>query len=156
MLSLRSILFRQSNSLQRERMLRGLSMTVLFSSVSLLVYAQAKPVQTDTRVYTYVEQMPQLPGGSGQQAIDNAIMRRLRIPAIALEGQLPETRIRFSFIVATNGSLQDVKILNSTRSSAIDKAILNAVYSLPCLIPGYQNGRPVRVQLIIPMGLEYR
>jgi len=108
------------------------------------------------KVYTYVEQMPQLPGGGGQQAIINAIMKRLRIIAIPLEGQLPETRVRFSFIVATDGSLQDVKILNSTRSPAIDKAILNAVYALPCLIPGRQNGQLVRVQLIFPMGLEYR
>jgi protein TonB len=116
----------------------------------------AKPKLAPEKVYTYVEQMPQLPGGGGQQAIDNEIMKRLRIPAFALEGQLPETRVRFSFVVATDGSLQNVKIVNSTRSAAIDKAILNAVYSLPCFIPGYQNGRPVSVQLIIPMGLEYR
>jgi protein TonB len=118
------------------------------------VAAKQKPAPE--KVYTYVEQMPQLPGGGGQQAIVNAIMKRLRITAVALEGQLPETRIKFSFIVATDGSLQDVKILNSTRSSAIDKAILNSVYSLPCLTPGYQYGQPVRVQLIFPMGLEYR
>jgi protein TonB len=116
----------------------------------------AKPKTAPERVYTYVEQMPQLPDGGGQQAIGNAILRRVRVPAFAIEGQLPETRIRFSFIVATDGSLQDVKILNSTRSTIIDKAILTAVYALPCLIPGYQNGQPVPVQLVIPMGLEYR
>jgi protein TonB len=116
----------------------------------------AKPKPAPKKVYTYVEQMPELPGGGGQQAIGNAILRRVRIPAFVLEGQLPETRIRFSFIVATDGSLRDVKVLNSTRSAIIDKAILTAVYALPCLIPGYQNGHPVPVQLIIPMGLEYR
>ena len=156
MLRLQGILSRQSHLHQRERMLCKRSLTVLFCSVSLWANAQTKPAAPIEKVYTYVEQMPQLPGGGGQQAIDSEIMKRLRIPAFALEGQLPKTRVQFSFIVATDGSLQDVKITNSTRSSTIDKAILNAIYSLPCLTPGYQNGQPVRVALTLAMGLEYR
>nr|GFB54456.1 hypothetical protein [Tanacetum cinerariifolium] len=42
----------------------------------------------EDKVYTYVEQMPQLPGGGGQQAIVNAIQKAFRYPAVDLRNQI--------------------------------------------------------------------
>lgn len=148
MLSLRSILFRQSNSLQRERMLRRLSMTVLFSSASLLVYAQTKPVRT--QVYTFVEQMPQLPGGGGTQAISNEILKRLR-PSGKIEPSC--YRVMIYFEVNPIGAVQHARIIYSSQSKVIDSASLQAVRSLPKMRPGYQQGQPVTVSFTMPFSI---
>jgi hypothetical protein len=47
------------------------------------VAARQKPAPE--KVYTYVEQMPQLPGGGGQQAIANEILKRVRLTKAAVE-----------------------------------------------------------------------
>lgn len=144
---LRSILFRQSNSLQRERMLRRLSMTVLFSSVSLLAYAQAK--QAQTQVYTFVEQMPQLPGGGGQQRIAMELMKRVGYPAIDLRKQYTGSATVY-FEVSPSGAVQHIKLLRATGSASVDSALVTAAKKLPRFTPGYQNGKPVTVSFTMP------
>jgi protein TonB len=116
----------------------------------------AKQAVASTHVYTYVEQMPQLPQGGGQQAICLEILKRLRYPTFDSREQLPESSVRVAFTVDTDGTLQDAKLLASSHNAGIDKALLDAVHSLPRLTPGYQNGRPVRVQLSFPLTLEYQ
>jgi TonB family protein len=116
----------------------------------------AKQAADSNPVYTYVEQMPQLPQGGGQQAICLKILKRLHYPTFDSKEQLPESSIRVAFTVATDGTLQDAKLLASSHNASIDKALLDAVYTLPRLTPGYQNGRPVRVQLSFPITLEYQ
>ena len=118
------------------------------------VTTQQKPAPE--KVYTYVEQMPQLPGGGGQQRIGMELMKRFSYPAFSHADQWPESNVKVAFIVNTDGSLQDIKLLASSHNTTIDNALLAAVYAMPCLLPGYQDGRPVRVQLILPIGLEYR
>lgn len=118
--------------------------------------APAKPTATTGKVYTYVEQMPELPGGGGTQAISMALMKRFSYPAFNHSNQWPESNVRIAFVVNTDGSLQDINLLASSHNTTIDNALLAAVYAMPCLLPGYQNGQPVRVQLIFPIILEYR
>ena len=109
-----------------------------------------------SRVYTYVEQMPQLPGGGGQQRLCFELLKHMDYPSFSLKEQMPESRVKLAFIVNTDGTLQDVKLLASSHNAAIDKALVAAAYTLPHLVPGYQNGQPVRVQLTFPIILEYR
>jgi protein TonB len=121
---------------------------------ALPVAAQHTPVPE--KVYTYVEQMPQLPGGGGQQRIGMELMKRFSYPAFSHSDQWPESNVKVAFVVNTDGSLQDVKLLASSHNTTIDNALLAAAYAMPCLMPGYQDGRLVRVQLTFPIGLEYR
>ena len=72
-----------------------------------------KPVYS-THVYTYVEQMPQLPQGGGQQAICLEILKRLHYPTFDTREQLPDSSVRIAFTVATDGTLQDAKLLASS------------------------------------------
>ena len=142
MLSLRSILSPQSHSLQRERMLRRLSMTVLFFGVSIWANAQAKPAALAEKVYTYVEQMPQLPGGGGTQQIVTEITKRMR-----LSGKIEPSCYRtiLYFEVSSAGVVRHARVATASQSSAVDAALLQAVRSLPALRPGYQQGKPVAV-----------
>jgi TonB family protein len=54
------------------------------------------------------------------------------------------------FIVEKNGSLSDVKILNSV-SENIDNEALRVIKNSPNWIPGMQYGRKVRVQYTVPI-----
>lgn len=116
----------------------------------------AKQETAPEKVYTYVEQMPELLGGGGQQRIVMELMKRFSYPAFSHSDQWPESNVKIAFVVNTDGSLQDIKLLVSSHNIIIDTALLAAAYAMPCLLPGYQNGQPVRVQLTFPIILEYR
>ncbi|MGI4875754.1 MAG: TonB family protein [Janthinobacterium lividum] len=96
------------------------------------------------KVYTFVEQMPALPGGGGQAAIVAAMQQQLVVPPDAVEG-----RVFTSFVVSPEGAVRDAKIVKGLSPSA-DAAVLAAVAKLPAFIPGKQNGRAVAVSFTIP------
>ena len=106
----------------------------------------------EDKVYTYVEQMPQLPGGGGQQAIVNAIQKAFRYPAVDLRNQI-EGRVFAKFTVDENGNLTDVETVKGL-SSTIDAETIRAIKTLPKFIPGKQNGRAVKVSFTVPISLK--
>ena len=110
-----------------------------------LVLAQSK----STQVYTYVEQMPELPGGGGMAGLGTAIMKRLRVTKAALEAS--EGRPIIYFEVAPTGQVQHVRITRTSHSAGLDASLLAAVKSLPVFKPGYQSGHPVTVSFNIPI-----
>jgi TonB family protein len=152
MLSLRSIFSRQRHSRQWERMLRKLSMTVAFCSVSLWATAQTKPSAPAKKVYTYVEQMPQLPGCGGQRAISMELLKRLMqqpLSIIDLRQQYTGSAMVY-FEVNSTGTVQHVKLLRATGSASVDSALVTVTKKLPRFTPGYQNGKPVTVSFTMP------
>ncbi|MBF9222554.1 energy transducer TonB [Hymenobacter ruricola] len=100
-------------------------------------------------VYTYVEQMPQLPGGGGNAAIVAAIQKATKYPSLALRNQV-EGRIFVSFTVNTLGEVSDVKVVKGL-GSGLDEETIRAVKTLPKFIPGKQNGREVSVSFTVPI-----
>jgi TonB family protein len=105
------------------------------------------------KIYTYVEQMPQLPGGGGMQALLQAVQSKIKYPKAAPGETLPDGRVFASFVVDTDGTVQDVKIVKGL-SPAFDDAILAAVRQLPRFEPGKQDGQPVAVSFTMPV--EFR
>ena len=103
----------------------------------------------DNKPYTYVEQMPQLPGGGGNAAIVAAIQKAIRYPPLALRNQV-EGRIFVSFTVNSKGEVSDVKVVKGL-GSGTDEETIRAVNSLPKFIPGKQNGRAVAVSFTLPI-----
>jgi protein TonB len=103
-------------------------------------------------VYTYVEQMPQLPGGGGQQAIVNEIQKRTRFPGIDTSKPMRYSGIKYTFVVDTAGNVCDVAMVVSSDNLAVDQAILDAVRSLPKLSPGRQDGCSVPVRFTFNIG----
>ncbi|MGI4863063.1 MAG: energy transducer TonB [Janthinobacterium lividum] len=99
------------------------------------------------RVYTYVEQMPTLPGGGGSAAILNAIYQRLVVPRDAAEG-----RVFVRFVVNAEGAITTPAIVKGV-SPKTDAAVLAAVGKLPRFSPGKQNGRVVQVEFTLPVSV---
>lgn len=112
----------------------------------------ATPKPTPEKVYTYVQQMPQLPGGGGQQAIISEIQKRIRYPVIDTSKQMRYSGIKYTFMVDTAGKIRDVAMVASSNNPAVDQAIVNAVHSLPNLSPGRQEGQAVPVRFTVAIG----
>ncbi len=106
----------------------------------------------EAKVYTYVEQMPALPGGGGMAAIVAAIQKNFRYPAVDLRNQV-EGRVFASFTVDENGDVSDVKIVKGL-TGTVDAETIRSIKSLPKFIPGKQNGRAVKVSFTVPVTLK--
>jgi TonB family protein len=102
------------------------------------------------RVYTYVEEMPHLPGTVGLAPVVEAVEERLVVPP-----HTPEGRLFVELTVAETGDIQEVRILKGVNSS-VDSAVLTAVRRLPRFEPGRQNGRPVKVSLTMPIPVVHK
>jgi protein TonB len=108
------------------------------------------PVAVDTgRVYTFVEQMPALPGGGDTGAIGLAIGRLLVLPARETVGG----RVVLEGVVAPDGTLGRLKILRAV-TPGLGSAVLAAARRLPRLTPGRHEGQAVRVRLTLPITVE--
>jgi TonB family protein len=101
------------------------------------------------KVYTYVEQMPQLPGGGGLQAITKQILDNFVYPA----GEHKQGRLFASFTVAATGDVADVRIIKGL-ATAYDEATLAAIRKLPRFVPGKQSGQPVAVNFTVPITFQ--
>lgn len=104
------------------------------------------------QIFTVVEQMPQLPGGGGTEAIVAAIQKAAHYPALALANSV-EGRVYASFVVNAQGEVTDLKIVKGL-GSGLDEETLRAIAKLPRFIPGKQNGRAVSVQYTVPISFK--
>ena len=134
-------------TVKREPVQSPASPTVVADSAVL----KPRPVTSSGhKVYTFVEQMPQLPGNGGQRAILAAIQSRLVYPKAKAGETLPDGMVYANFIVDTDGTVQDALIVKGL-NAAFDDAVLNAVKQLPRFEPGKQNGQPVAVAYTLPV-----
>ena len=104
------------------------------------------PAPIPAGVYTYVEQMPALPGGGGMGAIVQQIQQNLVYPS----GPHQEGRVFVSFVVLADGSMSDTKVVKGL-TPAYDEAVVAAIQKLPRFVPGKQGGRPVAVSFTVPV-----
>src|SRR6476469_962456 len=107
------------------------------------------PEKVSDKTYTYVEQMPQLPGGGGNAAVVAAIQRALVYPPEAMRKGV-EGRVFVSMTVGADGLVSNEKIMKDI-GSGCDEAVLAAVRKLPRFQPGTQQGQPVAVTYTLPI-----
>jgi len=104
---------------------------------------------TPNKVFTYVEQMPVLPGGGGSAAILGAVYQHLVVPSDAVEG-----KVFVRFVVNQEGAVTSPIIVKGI-SPTTDAAVLAAVNQLPRFLPGKQNGRTVQVEFTLPVSVRH-
>lgn len=92
-------------------------------------------------VYTYVEQMPELPGGGSNAAIGAAIQKAFVMPKGNEGGS-----VSLEFVVLPDGSTSQARVIQASNRE-LGAAVLAAVRRLPRFIPGKQNGQPVAVRV---------
>ncbi|WP_233635824.1 TonB family protein [Hymenobacter setariae] len=102
------------------------------------------------KVFTYVEQMPQLPGGGGQAAIVNTIRQNVEYPKSMTKGNTPKGKVFAQFTVNEKGEVRETKIVKGL-NPALDNAVLASIQQLPRFEPGRQDGKPVAVSFTVPV-----
>ena len=103
----------------------------VLSSVAVAQQASPLPVLTRSghKVYTYVEQMPQLPGGGGMPMLVQAVQSRISYPKAVAGEAVPSGRAFVTFVVDADGTVQQAKIAKGL-SPAFDAAVVASVKSL--------------------------
>lgn len=120
--------------------------------VMLIVAVSGKAqAQTDSgEVFTFVEQMPQFPGGD--KALEKFQKENLKEPKVA-KADRKQGRVVAYFIVGTDGTMQQITILKPL-APAYDEEVLRFLRAMPPWIPGKQNGITVRVRYMFPVDFK--
>ena len=113
-----------------------------FSAVQQTVVEEAKP-----QIFTYVEQMPEFPGG--QTELMKFLNKNLRYPPAARENGI-EGRVVVQFVVDETGNISDLQVLRDIGGGCAEEAV-RVVKQMPNWKPGKQNGNPVKVYYKLPV-----
>ncbi len=97
--------------------------------------------------FDVVEQMPEYPGG--MQELMKFLSMNVRYPEAAHKAGV-QGRVIVKFIVETDGSLSNVKVVKKV-SDDLDGEAIRVVSTMPKWKPGMQNGTAVRVNYTIPI-----
>ncbi|WP_019989331.1 energy transducer TonB [Rudanella lutea] len=108
------------------------------------------PAPKEDEVFTVVEQQPEFTGGMA--ALSSYLSKNLRYPAAAQRANV-SGRVFVSFVVNTDGSIQDVQVLKGL-GFGTDEEATRVVKAMPKWKPGKQSGRPVRVKYNLPINFQ--
>jgi protein TonB len=101
------------------------------------------------KAYTYAEQMPELPGGGGQQAIINKFFKNFHPSEAAIRGERSRPIVHFE--VGADGVVRQIRMHTSSNSANLDSAMLAAIRAFPRFTPGRQNDKVVTVSFNLPI-----
>ena len=110
--------------------------------------AVVEEVIEDDVPFVKVEQMPSFMGGD-LMTFRNWAMKQVRYPQVAWENNI-SGRVLLTFVIERDGSLSNVKILQTPDESLSNEAIRIMKLS-PKWTPGMQRGQAVRVKYTLPI-----
>jgi protein TonB len=110
--------------------------------------AETKP----NEVFTFVEIMPEFPGGKDE--FMKWLSANTNYPAIARESNIQGT-VFVSFIIAKDGSITEVEVVRSVHPQLDDEA-MRVISAMPRWTPGKQNQEAVSVKFTLPVGFKIR
>ena len=104
-------------------------------------------LKNDGEVFYVVEDMPMFPGG--KTALKTYIYSNLEYPdGMKKEGISGEVYVQF--LVATSGKLEKIHVARSTRKE-FESPALDVFKEMPAWDPGKQRGKPVKVNVVVPV-----
>ncbi len=101
-------------------------------------------------IFTLVEEMPSFPGGETER--NKFLAENIVYPKQAAENGIQGT-VYTSFIVNSDGKIEDVKILRGI-GGGCDEEALRVVKLMPRWKPGRQNGKTVRTLFNMPVNFK--
>jgi Ca-activated chloride channel family protein len=101
-------------------------------------------------MFCIVEEMPEYPGG--MEAFKKYISDNLKFTDEIMRQGI-KGKVYVQFVVDTDGSLTDIKVIRGI-SPAIDNEIIKVFKLSPRWKPGKQGGKPVKVQMVIPIEVK--
>lgn len=102
-------------------------------------------VPLENIVYTMAETMPRNPKGSEKE-----LVRYVKSNVTSPDGRKVKGNVTASLIVEKNGSLSEVKVVESSNEK-INEQVVQAIRSTEPWQPGTEKGQPVRVIVRIPV-----
>ncbi|GAB3992643.1 energy transducer TonB [Spirosoma daeguense] len=111
---------------------------------------QEKAVEIESKPdapFITAEQQPEFPGG--MDALRSFLGKNLKYPRSAVSAGIAG-RVYISFVVNTDGSLTDVRVLKGI-GFGCDEEALRVIQKMPNWRPGKQSGRAVRVKYSLPI-----
>lgn len=112
------------------------------------VKKHALNVPDESKTYTFIEQMPEFPGGEEMLRSYLASLQN-SYPQMELDNRI-EGKVLVRFVVNEDGSVGNVTIDKGV-SPGLDKAARQMVEKLPAFKPGMQQGKPVKVYYTLPV-----
>jgi protein TonB len=135
-----------------KRILVILLIFAVWGSAKAQTQAPIPKIGDTTKIFTAVEVEPSFPGGV--EGFYNYLGKSIQYPQQARSNG--ETgRVIVQMIVEKDGSLSHIVVLRSV-SYALDAEAVRVVTASPKWHPGIQNGRPVRVQYIVPINFSLK
>lgn len=104
------------------------------------------------KVYTWVQVKPSFPGG--EEARLKWLKENLEYPQQAVADEI-QGLVQVGFVVEKDGSITDVKVVQSAHST-LDREAIRLVKAMPKWIPGKQNGNTVRAYFTQPIRFVLR
>lgn len=101
----------------------------------------------DSEIFLVVEDQPEFPGG--MRALMQFLRLNMQYPTICQEQGI-QGRVVVSFVVNTDGSIVDAKVVNPVNPH-LDKEALRVISMMPPWKPGTQRGKAVRVRFTLPV-----
>ncbi len=120
------------------------------SSMDLVVFEEEEEA-SEEEVFFVVESMPQFQGGGVEKFI-NYVMKNLKYPKEAADIGI-QGRVIVQFTVDKTGKIKDIKVIRGV-DKLLDEEAIRVIKNAPQWIPGNQRGRPVDVQMTIPVNFK--
>ena len=118
------------------------------SSATAKAYAKTdRGLLENNDIYTIVDKMPYYE--AGEKGLANFISHNIRYPREALQQGI-EGRILCSFVVAADGTVSNIEVVEGLHSSLNDEAI-RVLGLMPRWIPGENGGEKVNVKCLLPI-----
>lgn len=108
---------------------------------------KTNPEIANSEVFSIVDKMPQYP--YGEKELAGFIAHQLRYPKEARQ-QGVEGRILCSFIVAADGSISNIEVVQGLHSQ-LDNEAIRVLSLMSKWIPGENNGEKVNVKCLLPI-----
>jgi len=99
----------------------------------------------EQEIFKVVESMPGFPGG--EAALYTFLANNMKYPEMAKAAGI-SGKVYITFVVETDGSITDVKILRGIGGGCDEEAV-RVIQSMPSWTPGKQRNMPVRVQYVL-------
>lgn len=105
----------------------------------------------DDYVFSIVEEMPEFPGGD-----DSLIEYLKKVPHVPItyENDVEGTAY-IQFVIEKDGSVSEVMVIRTSGHVEDDLAALEHVKAMPQWKPGYRDGKPVRVEYVVPVKCNF-
>lgn len=100
--------------------------------------------------YFPYETMPSFPGG--EKTLLNYLSESIRYPFSAMREGI-QGRVIIQFVVESNGEIKEIRVVRGV-SPELNAEALRVIRQMPLWIPGTQDGKPVRINYVLPVNFR--